>query len=538
MKQFHLANMFLAAGAFALMCVGCSSSETTPDVVTDVQEDLQADVQVDVQVDEGSVTDEGGDTADLIESDETTSDVEQPGLWEDLTATAAPTIERLIGVSTHMHQGIEESAERDFEFEKYAELGEVTIREDYHWHRIEPADDQWDFSRVQGQVDMAVEGGVRIIPMLGYEVEWAMTDPEDFSTINSDEYGEFAGRVAQEYCQYIKEYEIWNEENIPRFWGGEPDAAKYGDMLKAAHTAIKTACPDARVLLGGMSSYDAERDLTDRFGFLERLGQAHPDICDYFEIVAFHPYTFMQYDPPERDVIIDETLEFQGQTAQTEIVRAYLASLGCPDKALMVTEQGWPSYDLTEEQVGAFLPRSILLAARDGVESYMWYTFWDGYPETEGLRPHESYFGLFGWTGEDGSIRRAKPAWISFKAMADVLGDTRFARDLSAGLALPNDVYALAFVDESGRIVVAAWDGRDFPDQNYNVDGPGGKKTSFDLALPLPPGCSQATVIGIDGALLDAESTEHPHVLNVDGTEPVLNVRLTPSIIYITPTCP
>ena len=185
------------------------------------------------------------------------------------------------------------------------------------------------------------------------------------SSIDMAEYGEYVGHVAGQYCQNINIFEIWNEENIPRFWSGKPDAEAYGRMLKAAHQAITGACPEARVAFGGIASYDAETDRADRYGFLKRVAAAHPDICDYFEVVAFHPYTFMQYDPPERDVIIDDTLAFQGQSWQTAILKGILDEIGCPDKSVIISEQGWPSYDLTEQQVGLFLPRSILLAIRE-----------------------------------------------------------------------------------------------------------------------------------------------------------------------------
>ncbi len=551
MKLNKVVSWLLAAAVLGAV-TGCSSGAAPADDIvdaTDATEDVPHDAAADTTpedtrdsvADDGEpadigsadeeVSDEGTDvpTDSGIDAADDTQDVVPPPLWEDIAPAGVATFGHAIGVSTHMHQGVGDNAERNFEFEKYAELGAVTIREDYHWHRIEPADDQWDLTAVQGQVDQAAANGVSIIPMLGYENGWAMTDEDDFATIDTAEYGEYAGHVAAAYCETIKEYEIWNEENIPRFWGGHADAAKYGEMLIAAHTAIKAACPDARVAFGGMSSYDAETDLSDRFGFLERVAAAHPDICDYFEIVAFHPYTFMQFDPPERDVVIDENLAFQGQSAQTDIVRGYLASIGCPDKALMITEQGWPSYELTEQQVGRFLPRSVLLSVRDGVEKYMWYTFWDGYPETGGIRPHESYFGLFGWTGEDGTVRRAKPAWNAFKALDDILGDLRFARDLSPALEMPNDVYALAFMSEIGDITVAAWDGRDSPDQSWGIDEEGGPDTSFAMNLPLPEGFSAVAVYDLDGAVVDPSN----FTLAAEGDQTVLSITLTPAITYI-----
>lgn len=513
-------------------------SDTATDSIADNGRDADVDAGEDVALDADDAAVDADDDGLDADNDATpevlkdaVEDTTPPPLWEDLAPTGVNTIRNTIGVSSHMYQGPGDNAERNFEFEKYRELGAATIREDYHWNAIEPADDQWNMDHVKGQVDMAMEAGCPIVPMFGYENGWAQTGGA--STIDMEEYGEYVGHVAAQHCAYIKDYEIWNEENIPRFWSGKPDPEAYGRMMKAAHAAIKAACPDARVAFGGMSSYDAETDLSDRYGFLERVWQEHPDICDYFEIVAFHPYTFLQYDPPERDVVVDETLQFQGQSAQTAILRGILSRMACTNKALMITEQGWPSYDLTEEQVGRFLPRSLLLAARDGVEKYMWYTFWDGYPTTEGVRPHESYFGLFGWTGEDGTVRRAKPVWHSYKAAADILGDKTFARDISAALGLPNDVYALAFMNPDGDITVAAWDGRDFPDQSYGTDGPGGETTTFAMTMPLPPLYTDAVVHDIFGAVVESPTG---YTISDSDVPATLTIVLTPSIQYISPT--
>ena len=544
-----LTSLPLVAATTLLMATACSSENALTDVLADtsVSLDIAKDATEDVTAKDfindttrditgdtvSDVTeDTGTDVAEDVVSDtvrDAQEDTTQPLLWKNLSPAFSWTVDETIGVSTHMRQSVPEDDRRTFEFQKYAELGSVSIREDYHWHHVEPLDDEWTTYNVQGQVDLAVANGVEILPMFGYQIDWAMGDTGSYSTIDMEEYGEYVGWVAETYCEQIKEYEIWNEENIPRFWKPAPDPEGYGRMLKAAHTAIKAACPDARVSFGGIASYDAETDVSDRYGFLERVWQAHPDICDYFEILAFHPYTFMQYDSPERDVLVSTELEFQSQSAQTDIVKSILAKMGCPDKSLMITEQGWPSYDLTEEQTGRFLPRSLLLSIRDGVEKWFWYTFWDSTPITTGIRPHEHYFGLFGWVGEDGMTRRAKPTWTALKAASDIIGDLKFARDISAALDMPNDVYALAFVDDSNGIVVTAWDGRDMPDQTWGIDEPGGEDTTYEMTLPLPDGISDIVVYDIFNNEL-VKGTDY----TISETTPAeVTITLTPSVVYL-----
>ena len=205
--------------------------------------------------------------------------------WEGLEGRASKIVD-ILGVSTHMQQSEGENAHRDFEFEHYVELGGIRIREDYHWHKIEPADDEWNMDAVATQVEMAKERDMSILAMLAYTVDWAITDGA-YSSIDPTEYGEYAGKVAERFCDDLKHYEIWNEPNIYRFWKPVPDPDHYGKMLKAAYTEIKAACPDAKVLFGGCSSWDETWPL-ERWAFLRETAEAHPDICDYFDVFGMH----------------------------------------------------------------------------------------------------------------------------------------------------------------------------------------------------------------------------------------------------------
>jgi hypothetical protein len=439
------------------------------------------------------------------------------GLWGGLIP-AGPRIRDALGVSTHMKQDDGDDPLREFEFERYAELGGARIREDYHWHRIEPAEGQWRFESVTAQVAMARARGVKILAMLAYGVDWAMPDGTT-SGIAPGRFGTFAGRVASEFCADIGEYEIWNEPNLSRFWTPGPDPGAYGGFLKAAYAAIKATCPGARVLSGGLSSWD-DFDPFSRWGFLSALNDSHPDICAHFDVLAIHPYTFNQKPSPEHDWRSGD-VSFESQPVMTALTRKRLHEMGCPEKPVWFTEAGWPSYELDEDAQGRYLARSALLALRDGIEGYFWYTFWDGEPITTGERPHENYFGLFGWPGS-AQPRREKPAWLALKGLADVLGNARFSRDLSADLDLPADVYATAFLRDDGTVVCALWDGRDDPDVDEGVAQPGGPETTFDLDLPLPQGAAGYRLLGPDGREISA-----------GGPATVVRVTLTPEVKYL-----
>lgn len=534
--MFNRLSLFVWLVALVIGAASCSGdggggdadSASTVDVSFDGGRDLVTEDDAAADGDAGML--DGASLVDLSGADGGTSDApgdvapEQmplPGPWEDL-AGSGPTIREMLGVSTHMKQSAGENAKRDFEFATYEELGGIRIREDFHWHHIEPVDDEWHMEAVATQVEMARPLGVKVLPMLAYGVDWAMEDSAE-STIDPAEYAEFAGEVAATFCADIKEYEIWNEPNIERFWSPEPDPAHYGELLAAAADAIREACPDARVASAGFAAADY-LDVRGFWWFIDDMMSAGSVTCDTFDILAIHPYTFAQFPPPEHDNVLAEQLVSPGQTWVTQMARDVLAKYGCGDKPVWYTEMGWPSYELTEEDQGRYLARSILLAARDRIEAYFWYTFWDSSPDGGGFRPHENYFGLYGWVGPDGTERRAKPSYEAMKALADILGPSRFARDLGPVLELPNDVYALTFVDDAGdTAVVAVWDGREAPDRWLGgVVDEGGPETSYQLSLPLPDDATAVTVLDIRGAELQ--------------TPPVtdsLSLELTISPLYV-----
>jgi hypothetical protein len=482
-----------------------------PDPVADVPEDA---------------AEAGGDAAPDVAADVAVEvDAGPLPVWEDLAGTGR-TLGNLVGVASHMTAEVGEDADRAFELAQYKALDGFRIRRGLRWNNVQPTKDEWKLEKVSGAVDLSVANGVEILPLLAYGVKWAETDGT-YGSVDITAYAAYAGGMAKAFCDRVKEYEIWNEQNISRFWDPAPDPAKYADMLALSYDAIKAECPDARVSFGGMASWD-DVTLFDRWAFLREALEARPDLCGKFDILALHPYTWFQFDPPERDAMLAEGVYTEGQTWMTEIARAILAGAGCGDKPIYFTELGWPSYELTREQVARYAARSLLIAARDGVDGWYWYTFYDDDPDSDAVRPHENHFGLFEWPGADGTNRTPKPAWKALVALHDRLDHHRFARDLGPALGLPNDVYAYVFVDGTGARTVAAWDGREYPDTIPGSDtDAGGPDTTYALDLPLPD-CATAT------RLYDQYGVEQAS----PGAGPSVALTLSPAVQYVEIECP
>jgi hypothetical protein len=345
--------------------------------------------------------------------------------------------------------------------------------------------------------------------ILAYGVKWAMKNNEP-GTIEPAVFSDYVTHVASRFCADIKTYEVWNEPDVTVFWKPKPDAAQYVRLLEAAYKAVKAACPDAQVISGGLGS---NSDYTKgAWWFLDEMAAARPDLCSIFDILGLHPYTADSL-PPEYDRVTSKGWEVRGQVEMTRLAREKLAKMGCPEKPLWFTEIGWASYKISEEQQGRNLVRSALLALRDGVDAWFWYTAFDMAPDCSPTAPAECLYGLFGWPGA-AEPRRFKPAFKALKDLIMMLGSMRFSRDRSTELGLPNDVYALEFAGADGSMVLALWDGRDWPD----------KDTKFELKLPVPPGKANVEMLSIDGTMLPAPSRD---------SSGNITLTLTPSVVYL-----
>jgi len=392
------------------------------------------------------------------------------GWWSGL-APRGLAVGEILGMATQMYDGPEPRWERDFEIERLLDAGLLRLRASVDWSDVEPAQDAWDFGTADAFVELVTGAGLQFDGRLCYGVDWARPPGND-SALRPEDFADYAGTVAGRYCGVIGSYEIWNEENHPRFWQPAPDPDHFGRILKASFEAIHRACPDARVVFGGLSCFDPASFRNGMYDFLEQVCRAHPDIGRYFDVLAIHPYTFLQTTSPEWSWEVEGVEVWPTLEGQIRIARDRLEAIGAAGKAIWLTEWGWPSLIVGDAAQAAFLARGALEAISQGVEALDWYTFWDR--EGGSFPPTEDYFGLFTHPASEGGPA-AKPAYQTARTLSRVLGASRYAGDVSGALDLPDGARALAFLEEeSGAITLAGWDAVPLRETG--------------TALPCPPG--------------------------------------------------
>jgi hypothetical protein len=197
----------------------------------------------------------------------------------------------------------------------------------------------------------------------------------------------------------VEAFEIWNEQDISRFWN-PPDASKYAALLKVAYAAIKAAAPNIKVVTGGTSGND--------YAFWSRAYAA--GIAGHFDVMGLHPYTGratpdnIYYDSSGR-------IAEWAFVGYREIRRLMLAH--GDDKPIWFTEFGWSSAtDGGWASVGlanqaSYLTRAFEILRRD---PYVGVAFW--YIGRDGDWEIDATFGLLtrDWA--------PKPSYGAFQAAA------------------------------------------------------------------------------------------------------------------------
>lgn len=146
---------------------------------------------------------------------------------------------------------------------------------------------------------------------------------------NVNDFAVFSARTAQHFNGRVSNWEIWNEPNLPLFFGNVPNPArKYAQLLRATYPAIKRVQPRSTVILAGLSRQIGTLSPPSFINDLYRFGAK-----GFFDAAALHPYTF----PGGIRANIDNGISDIGA------VHAIMAAHGDGGKKIWFTEFGAPT---------------------------------------------------------------------------------------------------------------------------------------------------------------------------------------------------
>jgi hypothetical protein len=277
-----------------------------------------------------------------------------------------------------------------------------------------------DFSSLDQLVGLASQRGLTVLPVILNAPSW---DGQSFKSgtvaipRSPAPYAAFAKALVRRYgprgtfwLTYpyspsvpIRMWQIWNEPNIIAFWPPQPYYSRYVKLLRAAHRAIRSADPAAKVVLAGLPN----------FSWLE-LARIYKfrGARSLFDVVAVHPYTRTP----------------RGVITILGYVRKAMNQAGDRTKPILADEISWPSsqgktqhttgFDIATTESGQarnlrkLLPMLVSDRARLGLAGFYYYD-WAGqeHPNTLAFE----FAGLFRFSG---AAFVAKPAYDVFRRAA------------------------------------------------------------------------------------------------------------------------
>ncbi len=227
------------------------------------------------------------------------------------------------------------------------DIGATWVKQRLSWRNVKPlADEPYDWSTSDLILEEAEAWGVNLVFRLDGTPRWALPRGEGIDGPPADyhDYAAFCYDVAARYRGRVRGYQIWNEPNLAREWGGAvPDPAAYADLLRLCSWGIRLADPEALIITAGLApTGSGPPEALPDHTFLAGMYEA--GAAPYFDLLGLHAPGYAA--PPE--VSPDEaaaTPEYGGHRffcfRHVEDLRGLMEYYGDGQKQVAILEFGW-----------------------------------------------------------------------------------------------------------------------------------------------------------------------------------------------------
>ena len=135
------------------------------------------------------------------------------------------------------------------ELDAVSKTGASWLRVLIDWSRVEPTKGRYDWSYVDGVVNAATAHNLKVLGVIAYTASWARPPGTYFTypPLNAADYGDFAAVVVRRYSDRVSDWELWNEPNLPQFFGYliDNNPVRYVALLQAATPRSRRCSPTA-----------------------------------------------------------------------------------------------------------------------------------------------------------------------------------------------------------------------------------------------------------------------------------------------------
>lgn len=175
------------------------------------------------------------------------------------------------------------------------QVGANWIKQQVRWGDFGhgPTDEEIDWSGFDGVIRSCNKRNIKVMLSIVTAPEWARPGlsgthgpPTDLNL-----YADFIGKVVDRYKGKVHAIEVWNEQNLSREWGTNPQqlsAARYIEMLRLAYQTIKARDPNIIVISGALSptGWNDGVNATDDFVYMQQMIDA--GLLDTTDCVGVH----------------------------------------------------------------------------------------------------------------------------------------------------------------------------------------------------------------------------------------------------------
>ena len=326
---------------------------------------------------------------------------------------------------------------------------------------------------------------------------------ENGTPVNDNNYfALYLYKVATDYKDYIKIWEIWNEPDFDfssshwyyydtnsSWWVSNPEPCDYQlrapifhyvRVLRIAWEVIKSVDPDAYVSIGALGYphfLDAVLRNTDN-PTDGSVTTAYPlGGGAYFDVMSYHIYphidgTLWDYDRPSNSItgfhrhsdsaiagIVRKKVEFQ------EVLEAYgYDGVTYPEKVWNITEANVPRkgyrdaryYGSNEHQRNFIIKAAIVSQKLDIIQMHA-YQLADRRTEEEATSEFHT-MGMYKYIDDvDPEDVEMTDVGIAYKTTSDLLLGWVYDASRTAALSLPDDIDGAAFASETGDYIYVLW---------------------------------------------------------------------------------
>jgi len=359
-----------------------------------------------------------------------------------LRAQRTVTWKDFLGVNVQFHYFTPDIYQK--QMTRLDQLGLKWIRWTLHWPILEPAQGHYNLGDLDAAMNAAKPHDYNTVAYLVGSATFDSSAPQGAS--NADQYppqddSVFAERMtalAQHYPQ-VSHWQVWNEPNI--IWLPQADPVAYYNLLTTTASAIRSALPGKPIVTAGVAYYGQMRGSTAyMLQSMVEQGLAKQNI-----VAAYHPYS----EYPEGDSVADRDFLVRGNALNTTLHDAGV-------KEVWATEWGWSSYRGPVEmqqiigvqgQADYTLRRLAMMSTMD----YQRIFLFNLSDLDQRASARDRGYGLLDLNGEP------KPVYTALKNFFEVTGPSLVPADPPPALAVPEDLYAIAWNRPDGSHLLMAW---------------------------------------------------------------------------------